>query len=205
MRSKTIIFGRLVPVVCLAFVLLSCASKTTLSRGGMNSDSKLSVLELAPPTAEKIEHATLRHRSYLPSDVQNIWIERIDGEPGAKFIVEAKNSVGVRRYQLPPGKHEIALMYEADGLSDKCIPMFEDSLQITYSYKSRLKKPLLLEVDTAAGTSYIIKTHVPKGKCTISLMRNDVVVAENTGVVRYWFSNALHAKNRHLNEHLMSH
>ncbi|MFQ5627132.1 MAG: hypothetical protein ACE5I1_00110 [bacterium] len=202
MWSNTIFSKRsILLALCTILFLMSCASsKIAQYQVANKAESGLSILEMSPPTYETVEQATLRHRSYLPSEKHNTWIESIDGEPIAKFIGEGKDPKQVKSYQLSAGKHQIALMYEGGGLSDRYIPMFEDSLRVTYAYTSKLRKPVVLEVETSAGTNYTIKAHAKVKECNISLMKNEVVVAENIGKMRYWYSNVLHRDNRYLNE-----
>lgn len=208
MLSKTVIFYRsTLAVLCMSCALLSCASNVMLHQGelylgGKKTDSDMSILEIVKPEAEVIGPANLHQRSYKPSEQQFAWIASIDGEPITNFLGKGQNPRTIKRYHVLPGKHQIGLMFEGDGTSIRFIHMFEDSVLMNFEYHCVAKEPVLFEIDTAMNDLLLIKTHAAKTTCNFSLTKDEVVVAENTGRLRYKYSNVWDIKNWYLNQHL---
>lgn len=204
MQLKVVSFKRSqLFVLAIAVMLLSCSSKVMLYRGelflgGKNSDSGMSILEIAQPTVEAVEHANLHHRSYKPSEQQNVWIASIDDEPITNLLGKDQDPRTIKRYHILPGIHKIALMFEGDGLSDRFIHMFEDSVRMTFEYNCTVKRPVIFEIETAPDDVYVIETHASQGTCNFSLTKEEVLVAENAGTLRYKYSNVWDPKNWHL-------
>ncbi|RMH87713.1 MAG: hypothetical protein D6681_14970 [Calditrichaeota bacterium] len=191
-------------VAGVALLWMGCSQSTTLTQDNRATSGKAAVLKILLPTAQAVETATQKHRSYDPSGPQVVWVESIDGQPVSEIIKPGQDPRKLRELELAPGKHRIAFRFEGAGTSVRYIPMFEDSVGMTFEYKSWSRKPVVLEVDLKPGQVYQVQAHARVGECEVSLLQDEKVVARETAPIRYRYSNVFDPKNWHLNSQYIS-
>ncbi len=155
---------------------------------------------MAPPRVEAVPKATLKQRSILPSENQGAWIARINGEPIAQYLGKNAHPKQVQRYHIPAGKDQIAVMFEGTGMSDRVVPMFEDSVTMHFEFHARLKQPVVFEIATEPGQTLTIETYASRDTCTVSVVNQAIVLARNSGSVRYTYTNIWQPENWYLNQ-----